>query len=364
MEPKLPRVAATTLASRERRQRWMAWALSLVVPLGCGAFAGGSRGGTNNEPIIVKEPPEPPEGSTVAGCEGISDTGTCEGTSRLFCDLERAALRSEDCAGTGNDCVMDPDWGASCAQVPAPLPAGGTCDGTTAYWQSDIGMLHRWDCAPSGKSCVIDGCAEGVFCCDDAAPEPECCDPLDPACAEPCPTVPEPENICDTIPPGGLCSPDNSEVVFACVQGGTEPSIFGCPTGQSCAIGQCSEADVAACCPADADPEPPQTRCDELGYAGDCIDGVVMWCENATIEEAECSEGFVCHENGCLYGACCIPIEEDPEPTCESVNGADGICDGDVLLYCDNDAVTTIDCEATDDHCAVNTCLISGAACC
>ncbi len=89
--------------------------------------------------------------------------------------------------------------------------------------------------------------------------------------------------------------------------------------------------------------------CGDVSYEGECDGTIVRWCEAERLREVDCaSRGEVCDfddENG-FYD--CVPTgDEDP---CAGEN-AIGRCDGQVLIWCEDEEVKVVDCAARGQQC-------------
>ncbi|OGQ26852.1 MAG: hypothetical protein A2138_13695 [Deltaproteobacteria bacterium RBG_16_71_12] len=130
-------------------------------------------------PVDGTSPPAPPPPSTVDACDGLDWFGACDGAQLRWC--ENGALRSADCAASGQVCGWQDDTiGNNCLageeQPPPPGPPpqdppeqqdpeppapddpcqgidyAGVCDGATLIW-CDAEVLRSYDCGASGQGC-------------------------------------------------------------------------------------------------------------------------------------------------------------------------------------------------------------------
>jgi hypothetical protein len=266
-------------------------ALLAVLAFGC---AGQLPDDGDDEPAPkVKQPPAPKDGSgTVAGCDGIPESGVCQDGVAVYCDLENAELRRKDCKALGKSCVVDGQRGAMCETVTGGGGGNSTCDtgvtfegtcgganGQTATW-CDPGSNQTivWNCAADGLSCQIDDCGFGAFCCGSAPPPP-------------------PSNECATLGFYGECSGNTARWC-----NGNQLVEKVCGNGQTCQLDAC--ADGAYCC--NAPQQPPQDECSQIGIRGVCTaDGNPRWCSGGQIQEVTCATGRTCQIDVCGEGAFC-----------------------------------------------------------
>ena len=87
-------------------------------------------------------------------CAGETLQGRCDGTTAIWCEAD--AVRTEDCAASGNVCGLDGSGNYRC--VPAVDPCGdetfeGRCEGNTAIW-----------CEYDAVQTMV--CPEGMLCGD------------------------------------------------------------------------------------------------------------------------------------------------------------------------------------------------------
>ena len=171
-------------------------------------------------------PKAPPDGSgaTASGCNGVTEKGRCEisdkGQVAVVCDVGANKLQRFDCSAMQKVCVIDSSRGASCAALPPPATPPGASDGgvhapppadmahapaadmahttpaadmataapmcpsgvdyrgycasatgsgaaDTAIWcDSSTGQTYVVSGAALGKTCQVDACADGAYCCD------------------------------------------------------------------------------------------------------------------------------------------------------------------------------------------------------
>lgn len=278
--------------------------LLITILIGC---AGGSPqviGDDDDQPPppMVKQPPAPKDGGgTAAGCDGVTEAGTCQDGSAVYCDVEAGTLRRKDCAALGKSCVLDPSTGAKCETV-APGGGGGesacetgvtnegSCGGAgnmTATWCDEFsGETIVWDCAGDGLACRTDCTTSGgtpipgAFCC--AAPGGAT------------------QNECPALGLEGECN-GTTEARWCY---GDQLIEQQCTDGKQCVI----DPVIGAICRL-----PEVSECDQLGFEGQCVGGKPRWCSGGEIMEVTCSVGTQCQEDGCdgaggVEGAyCCSP---------------------------------------------------------
>lgn len=287
----------STLSQPRGALSWLLATLSmLILAVGCAGTVPTTGDDDDTPAPKVKKPPTPKDGSsTVAGCDGITEAGTCEDGVATYCDVENGELRRKDCKALGKSCVVDPSRGASCDDVqPGGAGTGSTCDtgvtfegscggegGQTATWcDEESGQTIVWDCDAEGLACESDTCAFGAFCCGSAAPPP-------------------PSNECETLGFYGECSGNTARWC-----NGDQLIEKTCANGQTCQLDAC--ADGAFCCDP---PEAPVSECEEIGIRGVCTaDGKPRWCSNGEVQEVTCAAGRTCQIDVCGEGAfCCAP---------------------------------------------------------
>jgi len=115
-------------------------------------------------------------------------------------------------------------------------------------------------------------------------------------------------------------------------------------SGKEC--GYSEQYGYYACIEASAEPEDP---CQGETYAGRCEDNQVIWCENEEIHNQDCTaEGKVClFDEDKQYYACREAEEIDP---CNGETFA-GRCDGDTVIWCEDEQVNSIDCASHGADC-------------
>ena len=326
-----------------------------ILIAGCSTTIGDSvEGATDARTIDYRNPPEQKEGSgTSPGCEGATARGDCQQGSAVSCDLDRGRLLRIDCEALGEQCVLDVSRGALCKSLEedtgpgsgAASPCADTgisekgfctttgeaiyCDNTQA-----AAVTRTWDCEAAGKTCAVDECAQGAFCCGGGAP-----------------------------PAGDLCAESGLDFTGVCegdVAKWCSESVG--PREKNCsALGQRCEEDTCAtgayCC---GDIETggtltPEAECAALGFEGICSDDLtIRYCFADEIEEAVCSGTRTCQVDACINGAGCCEPSSSPMTECQTV-GSDGICENETTLkYCfDENVGIEIESCGTDTVCEV-----------
>lgn len=90
-------------------------------------------------------------------------------------------------------------------------------------------------------------------------------------------------------------------------------------------------------------PTTPQDPCQGETFEGRCDGETVIWCENQQVQSTNCAAtGRVCgFSESNQFFACLEPAEVDP---CQGET-FEGRCDGDTVIWCENDEVMSIDCQ-------------------
>ena len=238
------------------------------------------------------------------GCDDT--TGACAATCTPDCTGK--ACGDDGCGGSCGSCQAGDVCGADGQCGPAPCVAdctgkacgddgcGGNCGDCQPDETCDAGQCVPGACVPAcaGKECGPDGCGGSCGAC---------------AAGLLC----TPQGACGTAPCVPVCDGK------ACGDDGCGGSCGACATGQTCnAQGQC-EADT--CTPA----------CD----------------------------GKACGDDGCggSCGACATGQTCNAQGQCEAVAQgcgdltAEGLCEGTVVRWCDNDTVQTFDCADQGKTC-------------
>lgn len=87
--------------------------------------------------------------------------------------------------------------------------------------------------------------------------------------------------------------------------------------------------------------------CGDVSWEGECDGDTVLWCEDDEVQELDCgSDGQDCgwSDEGGFYD--CL----DPGGGCGDVT-AEGDCDGDTVQWCEGGAVQTLDCASDGQEC-------------
>ena len=92
--------------------------------------------------------------------------------------------------------------------------------------------------------------------------------------------------------------------------------------------------------------QPGEGECGSLTLLGYCEKNTIVFCKDGVIKSKDCTgNGNVCSFVSAAHGHDCIP----PSP-CEGVDFR-GVCDGEVLSFCENGALRKLDCTARGNHC-------------
>jgi hypothetical protein len=301
-----------------------------------------SGGGAHDMATGDHTPKTPPVGTgggpTASGCNGVTEKGRCEisdkGQVAVVCDVTGNKLQRFDCSAMQKVCVLDSTRGATCTTLPPPPPpprdmatttpardmattppprdmatapamcasgvdyrgycasATGTGAPDTAIWcDPSTGQTLVVSCAATGKTCQIDGCADGAYCCDSGVSV----DMAQPATMD---------GECDTLGYAGACASGHARWC----SGGQVIDLDCGARAQDCAVDSCAQG--AYCCDATTTNDTPdmttQSECDRLGVAGECAAGVARWCSGGQIVEIDCaSQAQTCEVDTCATGAYC-----------------------------------------------------------
>lgn len=214
-----------------------------------------------------------PGGNSGGGCDGLDYAGVCDGATLTWC--ENGALRSVNCASSGQTCGWESDAvGNNCgsfAPPPAPvdpvdpcdgLDYAGACDGSTLRW-CENGAPRTHDCANEGQTCGWQDDVTGNNCVDVATPAPAPIEETDP---------------CAGLDFAGQC---NGTLLEWCDNGA--PRSFECAsTGQTCGW---QNDDVGNNCVA----PPPVDPCNGETYTGRCDGATLVWCEDEIVRTFDCA---------------------------------------------------------------------------
>jgi agmatine/peptidylarginine deiminase len=311
------------------------------------------------------------------GCDGLTYQGCCDGSFLKYCDKNEvvsvncsndqkcgwlAEKNFYDCGTAGGsdpsgnfpkDCDggCQPECGGKeCGSD----GCGGSCGSCGAGESCQAGQCKD-SCAPNctGKDCGGDGCGGSCGSCNasETCQTGKCVDSCTPSCAG---------KVCGDNGCGGSC--------------GT------CAAGELCQAGQCNAV---------------EDQCLGITYVGCCEDSTLHWCENGAIKSLECQN------SGCGWNAAntyydCNQSSTDPSgdnpkecpggeciPNCADKNCGDdgcggscgtcgggqacqagtcvggsgcgdvtyaGYCEGETLLWCENDKVNSADCSAMNGN--------------
>ena len=225
-------------------------------------------------------------------CGDVPGTGRCTGNLLETC--VSGQLVQVDCTATGKACVLDQILGAVTCQAAAPcggVTFEGTCDGAVAK-RCLNGNLQQVDCLYYGQLCGTlqpqgyVGCLAGSTCT--------------PACA------------------GKTCGDDGC--------GGT---CGVCGPGEVC-----SDADICV--------YQSGVPCGQVGAYGVCAGTILAYCSGNTLSVVDCADaGLSCEHNATQTGFDCLP---NPAAMDCAEWSRGGGCNGDWLVYCQNEALHRIPC--------------------
>jgi hypothetical protein len=211
---------------------------------------------------------------------GVTLAGFCAGTSAIWCATSTGETIAWDCAADGLACKVDDcAFGAYCcgtaSMPPTPsmtsecdrLGLAGECASGIARWCAG-GTIREDNCATMGKTCQVDACAFGAYCCGTTV------------------------NECDTLGLRGECGGTGGNTARWCL--GDALTETDCATDNGiCLIDVCGIG--ANCC-----------SCDTLGEAGRCDGNTVHWCADGSLFQQDCGTS-TCEVDTCGSGAYCCP---------------------------------------------------------
>ena len=108
-------------------------------------------------------------------------------------------------------------------------------------------------------------------------------------------------------------------------------------------------------------PDQPADPCNGETYEGRCDGDTVVWCENDQVNTQDCAaSGKGCGWSdpygyyGCITAA--QQPDQQPEQPADPCNGEtwQGRCEGDTVIWCENDQVNSIDCGSHGASCGWN----------
>ncbi len=255
-------------------------------------------------------------------CGGVPATGSCQDDWIYWCSEDGTALLSANCADGGQTCgcvaegcgcVVAEEPGETCGDVPAT----GVCDGDVVRWCDQAsGIVQTNDCGTMGWSCVCDAGACG---CD----------------------TPPPVD-CEGLPPAGICTSDT--VLTYCASFG--PATIDCADWNELCV--CDDAGQCGCLmPGEGQP------CGDVPVTGVCTTATVVTAcaEDGTTTMFDCAvNGNTC---GCGDDGVCgcglgVPAEGCGDLTFE------GVCDGDIVRWCDGGTAKSLDCAPSGLTCGVD----------
>lgn len=106
---------------------------------GCNGMGASTRVDAFLDFIAVTTPP-PPDGL----CQGETAKGRCDGSTLIWCENQQ--IKNEDCAASGEKCLLDPaqDKFLCLTDTPTPPPPVDGCNGETAKGRCDIFNTAIW----------------------------------------------------------------------------------------------------------------------------------------------------------------------------------------------------------------------------
>ena len=325
----------------------------------CGTCTGGTACGPDGQ---CTDMPDSCKAKDTPGCPGCACEACVCALDAYCCDTAWDGICVGECE---NDCE-GPACGGFCfpnceGKVCGNDGCGGTCGACPDGFMCGPDGVMCWPCSCEGKSCGEDGCgnscgecADGGACDKGICVPPECAALEGPGCGGcPCEAcVCEIDAFCcdtmwDSICAGECaddcggdcpCVPDCE--FMECGDDGCEGSCGECPVGQVCDLG-------GMCC----DPQCEGLDCGPDGCGGECgICGDGFLCEAGLCVECipDC-EGKNCGADGCggECGVCPDPLicvaGNCQESGCGDIT-YEGCCDEEVVTWCENDMLQTIDC--------------------
>jgi hypothetical protein len=86
----------------------------------------------------------------------------------------------------------------------------------------------------------------------------------------------------------------------------------------------------------------PSDPCQGETFEGRCDGDTVIWCENDKVHTQSCTSGKVCGYSATHQYYACIDAPADP---CQGET-FEGRCDGNTVIWCENQEVKTLECNA------------------
>ncbi len=212
---------------------------------------------------------------------GVTLAGFCAGTTAIWCATSTGETVTWDCAMDGLACKVDDcGYGAYCCAQSGMMPPmmtsecdrlglAGECASGVARWCA-AGTIQEVNCASEGKTCEVDTCAFGAYCCGGPA-----------------------MNECDTLGLRGECGGTGGNTARWCSGSTLIETDCATSTNGVCLVDVCGTG--ASCC-----------SCEALGEEGRCAGNTVWWCDGTTIRHEDCAaSGQTCKVNTCGNGAYC-----------------------------------------------------------
>ncbi|MEZ4468932.1 MAG: hypothetical protein R3F43_32000 [bacterium] len=290
------------------------------------------------EPASPPQAPPPPPRVAEDGCPGIDPQGQCRGSTAIWC--EGGEIRSVDCATISRPCEwVDDDTGFYCGEPEGQAPG-------------DFGPIEGDPGDPP---------AEG----DPGAPPPpapgpgEGAPPPDEGAPPAAPAPDEEEDPGAPPPPPGEGAPPPPAPPPA--EGAPTPPDEGAPAPPANQGGQ------------------PADPCAGVTYQGYCDGDVAVWCDGQQLRRDDCAPqgltcGFIDEQTGYYCrepdaGAPAPPVPEPPAGAPAPDDGAPdpdaqppadggcgqidyaGVCEADVVVYCNNGTLVRHDCGPAGATC-------------
>lgn len=251
-------------------------------------------------------------------CSAEATTGSCDGNLLSYC--HEGNDYTLNCASSDKVCAWDPtnEWYDCLAPATVisddcgAVTEEGVCDGGQLRYCSE-GQLLGADCADHGGVCGWVPSKSWYDCVAVGSRKP-----------------PTP-GTCSGVPAAGSCSGDALSV---CTDGVVEVTDCGA-TGGTCVVDASGMASCAVPVPAGS--------CGDIDTVGECQGDTVVWCDGGALASLDCgAAGRLCGWNGTQQFYDCV--DAAPVDPCGGVDEA-GVCDGDVLSYCQGGELYTQVCD-------------------
>ncbi len=289
---------------------------------GSGGYSGGSGSGSNGSGSNGSS------GSGTSGsgsggsgsggtCTAAATVGSCSGATLTYCD--QGTSYQLDCAASGKICAYDPtnewyDCLAPAEQIADSCGAvtdEGACNGDELQY-CDGGKLYAADCVAHGGTCGWVASKSWYDCVSVGSRKP--------------PT----RDTCGGVTAAGQCSGD----VLSVCDGGGVVTTDCAASGTECMLDESGAAFCGVPVPAGA--------CGDVTGVGACDGDTVVWCDGGALASLDCAAGGrICGWNdGQAFYDCVDP----PVSACGDVDAV-GVCDGDLLSYCQDGGLVTQACD-------------------